>query len=138
MVILDPNKYAQDPNGLGAQIPNLVAKSGGEVLVSRLWNEQKMTYPIEGHKKGTYWLTYFRMDSGKKADFDREVRLSETILRCLTLKVDPRLVDDLVAHAKGEKKAAPPPEAGASAPAEAGPEIDAEAEEAEETAEATT
>ena len=52
MVILDPNKYAQDPSGLAGQIPNLVAKCGGEVLVSRLWNEQKLAYPIDGHKKG--------------------------------------------------------------------------------------
>jgi small subunit ribosomal protein S6 len=105
MVILDPNKYAQDPNGMGAQIPNLVAKCGGEVLVSRLWQEQKLAYPIDGHKKGTYWLTYFRLDSRKLADFNREVRINETILRSLTLKVDPRLVEALVEHAKGGTKA---------------------------------
>ena len=63
LVILDSNKYAQNPAEMGAQIPNLVSKFGGEVLVSRLWNEQKLAYPIDGHKKGTYWLTYFRLDS---------------------------------------------------------------------------
>lgn len=101
MVILDPNKYAQDPAGMGAQVPNLVTKCGGEVLVSRLWQEQKLAYPIEGHKKGVYWLTYFRMDSSKLAEFQRELRINETILRNLTLKVDPRLVDALVEHARG-------------------------------------
>lgn len=107
MVILDPNKYAQDQNGLSGQIPALVERFGGEVLVSRLWNEQKLAYPVDGHKKGTYWLTYFRLDSLKLIEFNRELRINESILRSLTLKVDPRLVDDLVAHAKGEKKARP-------------------------------
>lgn len=116
MVILDPNKYAQDPSGVGSQIPTLVAKCGGEVLVSRLWNEQKLAYSIDGHRKGTYWLTYFRLESGKLTEFNREIRINETILRSLTLKVEPRLVDDLVAHAKGEAKAKPAAEAAGPAP----------------------
>ena len=107
MVILDPNKYAQDPNGMGSQISNLVVKFGGEVLVSRLWQEQKLAYPIDGHKKGTYWLTYFRLDSNKLVEFNREVQINETILRSLTLRVEPRLVDALVEHAKGGQKAKP-------------------------------
>jgi small subunit ribosomal protein S6 len=104
LVILDSNKYAQNPAEIGAQIPNLVAKFGGEVLVSRLWNEQKLAYPIDGHKKGTYWLTYFRLDSLKLIEFSREIRINETIVREMTLKVDPRLVDALVEHAKGGGK----------------------------------
>ena len=107
MVILDPNKYAQDPGGLGGTIPNLVAKCGGEVLVSRLWQEQKLAFPIGGHKKGAYWLTYFRLDSGKLTEFNRELQINETIVRSLTLKVEPRLVDALVEHAKGGQKARP-------------------------------
>jgi small subunit ribosomal protein S6 len=121
MVILDPNKYAQDPGGMGSQIPNLVAKCGGEVLVSRLWQEQKMAYPIDGHKKGAYWLTYFSIDSNKLAEFNREVRINEVILRSLTLRVDPRLVDALVEHAKGGQKPKPAAESAPAAAAEAAP-----------------
>ena len=105
MVILDSNKYAQDPNGLAGLVPGLVSKCGGEVLVSRLWNEQKLAYPIDGHRKGTYWLTYFRLDSQKLTEFNRELRISEVVLRQMTLKVEPRLVDALVEHAKGGGKA---------------------------------
>ena len=107
MVILDSNKYAQDPGGLGGTIPNLVTKCGGEVLVSRLWQEQKLAFPIGSHKKGAYWLTYFRLNSGKLADFNRELRINEAIVRSLTLKVEPRLVEALVEHAKGGQKARP-------------------------------
>ena len=123
MVILDSNKYAQDPNGLAGLIPGLVGKCGGEVLVSRLWNEQKLAYPIDGHKKGTYWLTYFRLDSQKLTDLTREIRISENIVRSMTLKVEPRLVEALVEHAKGGGKAKPAetpeadPAAALSAPA---------------------
>jgi small subunit ribosomal protein S6 len=129
MIILDPNKYAQDPSGMGSQIPNLIGKFGGEVLVSRLWNEQKLAYPIDGHRKGTYWLTYFRLEAGKLTEFNREISINETILRSLTLKVEPRLVEALVAHAKGEgkPKAAETAEPAAARPVPPLPEIPAEA-----------
>jgi len=104
MVIFDPNKYAQNPGGIGETIPGLVAKCGGEVLVSRLWQEQKLAYAIRSHKKGAYWLTYFRLDSAKLVEFNRELRINETVVRSLTLKVEPRLVDALVEHAKGGQK----------------------------------
>jgi small subunit ribosomal protein S6 len=103
MVILDSNKYAQDQHGLGATVQNLVSRLGGEVLVSRLWNEQKLAYPIRGHRKGTYWLTYMRLDSSKLTEFNRELRINESVIRTLTVLVDPRLVDALVEHAKGSR-----------------------------------
>ena len=118
MVIFDPNKYAQDPGGLGATIPDLVGKLGGEVLVSRLWQEQKLAFPIDGHKKGAYWLTYFRLDSSKLVEYNRELRINEKVVRTLTLKVEPRLVEALVEHAKGGQKARPATEAAPAGAAE--------------------
>lgn len=116
MVIFDSNKYAQNPSGLGATIPDLVAKCGGEVLVSRLWQEQKLAFPIGSHKKGAYWLTYFRLDSLKLTEFNRELRINETVVRSLTLRVEPRLVDALVEHAKGGQRTRPASEAGVDQP----------------------
>jgi small subunit ribosomal protein S6 len=80
----------------------MVEKCGGELLASRLWNELKLAYPIKGHRKGAYWLTYFRLESTRLVEFNRACRLEDDILRHLALKVDPRLVDTLVAHARGE------------------------------------
>jgi small subunit ribosomal protein S6 len=122
MVIFDPNKYAQNPAVLGATVPDLVTKLGGEVLVSRLWQEQKLAFPIDGHKKGAYWLTYFRLDASKLTEYNRELRINEIVVRSLTLKVEPRLVEALVEHAKGGQKARPVGEAAPAAPAEMAPQ----------------
>jgi small subunit ribosomal protein S6 len=103
LFILDSNRYASDPGGVSGEIPTMIEKLGGEVMVSRLWNEQKLAYPINGQRKGTYWLTYFRMDGVKLSQFNRECQLNGNILRHLTLCVDPRLVEALVAHARGER-----------------------------------
>jgi small subunit ribosomal protein S6 len=109
MFLLDSNRYARDPGGVAGQIQQIVERCGGEILASRVWSEQKLAYPINGHRKGTYWLSYFRLESGKQRDLARQCRLNDTILRSLVLKVDDRLVEALVQHALRGGAPAPTP-----------------------------
>ena len=121
MFIFNANAYARNPAGAANSVEEMVKSVGGEMLASRLWNEQKLAYPINGHRKGAYWLTYFRIDSSKMAKFNRSCQLNDTILRHLAIKLDPRLVDPMVAVAKGEVPVA------AEEPAEAAAEEKTEA-----------
>jgi len=106
MFILDTPKYARDPEAVTGQLNELVAEFGGSVLVSQLWDERKLAYPIKGQKKGAYWLIYFRMDGGKLVAFERQCELNENLLRRLILKIDPRLAEPLVQHAQTSESAA--------------------------------
>ncbi len=99
MFILDSNRYARDPANVSSQIPDMIQKLEGEILASRLWEERRLAYPIDGHRKGTYWLTYFKLDSGQLTALNRQCQLNESILRTLFLKVEPRIVEALVSHA---------------------------------------
>lgn len=99
MFILDASKYSRDPAGMSQQVVDLIQQHGGTVLASRLWDERKLAYPIKGHKKGVYWLTYFRMPSGNLVALERQCEITDDILRKLVLKVDPRIADALVQHA---------------------------------------
>jgi len=99
MFILDPSKYARDPAATSQQISDMVVQNGGTVLASRLWDERKLAYPINGQKKGIYWLTYFRMPGGGIAPLERQCEINDDIIRKLILKVDPRIADALVQHA---------------------------------------
>jgi small subunit ribosomal protein S6 len=99
MFILDSNRYGRDSETVSGQIPAMIEKLGGEMLVSRLWEERRLAYPIKGQRKGTYWLTYFRLDSLRLGDLRRQCQITDEILRVLFLKVEPRIVDALVAHA---------------------------------------
>lgn len=102
LFILDSNHYARDPGGVTKRLEEIIADAGGEVLVSRLWMEQKLAYPIEGHHKGTYWLTYFEIDGTALTKVERAFQLTESIVRQLTIRLDPRLVEPILANARGE------------------------------------
>jgi small subunit ribosomal protein S6 len=99
MFILDSNRYARDAAGVSGQIPAMIEKEGGQLLASRLWEERRLAYPINGHRKGTYWLTYFKLEPGALTALTRQCKLSDSILRTLFLKVEPRIADALVSHA---------------------------------------
>ncbi len=109
MFIFNANAYARNPAGTATAVDELVTSNGGEILASRLWNEQKLAYPIKGHRKGAYWLSYFRIDSSQLVKFNRACQLNDSILRHLAIKLDPRLVEPMVAVAKGETPAAEAP-----------------------------
>ena len=102
MYILDGNAYARNPGSASEGIQKMVDQIGGEMLASRLWNEQKLAYPIKGRYKGAYWLSYFRCETSKLVEFNRACQLNDIVLRHLVVRIDDRLVDTLVAAAKGE------------------------------------
>lgn len=121
MFILDSNRYSRDAAGVSGQIPEMIQKLGGEMQASRLWEERRLAYPINGQRKGTYWLTYFKLDSGKLTELSRMCQISESILRTLFLKVDPRISEALVSHALSGttlQRRAPEPAPAAAAPGE--------------------
>ena len=99
MFILDSGRFARDPEGISAQLNKLVGEAGGEILVSRLWEERRLAYPIKGQRKGVYWLMYFRLDSLKLVELNRQFDLFDANIRNLLIKIDPRIVDELVEHA---------------------------------------
>lgn len=102
LLILDSNHYARDPGGVSKQIESMVSDSGGQVQVSRMWMEQKLAYPIDGHQKGTYWLVYFEMQGPDLPKLKRALQISDSVLRELTIRLDPRLVEPILANARGE------------------------------------
>ncbi len=102
MFLFNANAYARNPAAAANAVEEMIKSVDGEILASRLWNEQKLAYPINGHRKGAYWLAYFRVESTKLAKFNRACKLNDLILRHLPIKLDPRLVEPMVAVAKGE------------------------------------
>jgi small subunit ribosomal protein S6 len=64
--------------------------------------EQKLAYPINKHQKGTYWLAYYEIEGVKIPTIDRALHLAEPVIRHLTVKLEPRLIEPILANARGE------------------------------------
>jgi small subunit ribosomal protein S6 len=99
MFLLDSTKAATAWEDTVKHVHDILTKHSSEIVASRQWDERRLAYPIEGHKKGTYLLTYFKTEGGKLNDIVADCHLSDLILRELILKVHPKLEEHLVNQA---------------------------------------
>jgi small subunit ribosomal protein S6 len=102
MFLLDPTKVGGDVPGAAKQLHAILEKHNAEVLASRPWDERRLAYPIKAHKKGLYYLIYFRADGPAITKIRADATLNESILRMLILKIDPKLVDIMLQLARDE------------------------------------
>jgi small subunit ribosomal protein S6 len=64
-------------------VRGIIEKHGGKMLVLKKWDERKLTYEIKGQKRGLYVISYFTAPSSAMASIERDVNLSEEVLRVL-------------------------------------------------------
>lgn len=84
MFLLDPALASDFPTAEG-EIKRILDRAEAELLGLSKWDERKLAYPIRNHKRGLYVLCYFKADSSKIAEMERDVRLSESMIRTLIL-----------------------------------------------------
>ena len=74
---------SRDPESLSNLISSLIQDAGGEILVSRFWEERRLAYPLKGHRKGAYWLTYFKLNSVRLIEIQHRCQITDDVLRTL-------------------------------------------------------
>jgi small subunit ribosomal protein S6 len=86
LFLLEPGSAAKEWDRVQEEILRIIGKAGGKVVASNKWGERKLAYPVEGHKRGSYFLAYVDVDGPGVAAIRRECELSDTILRVLFLR----------------------------------------------------
>ena len=99
MFLLDSSKVAVSWDDSVKHVHDILTKHNSEIVAHRQWDERRLAYPVDGHKKGTYLLTYFKTDGSTIKEMTADFHLSDVIVRELVLKVHPKLVDHLVTQA---------------------------------------
>lgn len=98
MFVIDSNRYAADPEATQQAVLGMLERVGANVVASRPWQEGKLCYPIEGHRKGLYYLACFRMDGGNMTELNRLSKLNDTVLRQLVIR-HPKVIFDAMVEA---------------------------------------
>ena len=95
MFLVDSALAASDWDGIMGLIRRLLEKNEAEIVSLKKWDERRLAYNIQGKSRGTYILSYFRCDGDKLAGIERDVQLSEKIMRVLILKAEKVTTDDI-------------------------------------------
>jgi len=90
MFLVDSSQAASDWEGIEAKIRNILEKSQAEIVSMKKWDERRLAYKINKQSRGTYILSFFRADGARIRDIERDVQLSEKIMRVLILSAEGR------------------------------------------------
>jgi small subunit ribosomal protein S6 len=101
MFLIDSAEAAKDWDGIIELINKMLVKADAEVVSVRKWDERPLAYTIRRCNRGTYILTYFRADGQKIRDIERDVQLSDRIMRALILKADHLTEEDIAKQVSG-------------------------------------
>jgi len=98
MFLLDSNRFSADPDGSQKAVLGMLERVGAQVVASRPWQEGKLCYPIEGQRKGLYYLACFKMDGGQIPELNRLSGLNDVVLRQLVIR-HPQVIFDAMVQA---------------------------------------
>jgi len=88
LFLVDSADAAADWEGVLGALETVLKRADAEIESMRKWDECKLAYEIKGKARGTYILVYFRADGRNVRGFERDVQLSERIMRVLVLRTD--------------------------------------------------
>ena len=127
MFLVDSAQAAADWDGTMGAIETVFKRADAEVVSMEKWDERKLAYDISHKSRGTYILAYFKATGDKIAGIEKDVLLSEKIMRVLVLTTEDRPEEMIDKDIKGQSSPA-----AVAAAAEAKAEAEAEEAEAEE------
>ena len=88
MYILRPDIPEEEVDNHLKKYSEILEKSGTEVLDSQMRGKRRLAYPIAKHKEGIYVQLSHTGDGQQVAILEKAMRLSEDVIRYLTVKQD--------------------------------------------------
>src|SRR5688500_14444496 len=82
-MFLFPPPGTVDVEGMTNMARGIIERHGGSVLHIKKWDERKLSYEIKRQKRGTYIIAYYKGPGASVAAIERDVNLSEDVLRVL-------------------------------------------------------
>lgn len=71
----------------------VVTDQGGEVVAAGRWDRRRLAYEIKGQREGIYLILYFLAEPSVSKEVDRVMRISEEVIRHMTVTVEPEHIE---------------------------------------------
>ncbi len=105
MVILDPEIDERTVAPSLDKFLNVIRNDGGSIENVDIWGRRRLAYEIKKKSEGIYAVVNFTATSAATVELDRQLKLSEAVLRTKVLRAE-EAVARVAAHAAAEEKKA--------------------------------
>jgi small subunit ribosomal protein S6 len=87
-LVLRQDLSQADADKIADNLASVVANDGGKVVKKEYWGLRDLAYKINKTKKGHYIFLGLEASSPAIAELDRKLRISEDVIRSLTVRVE--------------------------------------------------
>ncbi|MFN8099627.1 MAG: 30S ribosomal protein S6 [Dermatophilaceae bacterium] len=88
MVIVDPEVDDRQVGPTMDKFLGVVKTAGGSVDKVDVWGRRRLAYPIKKKDEGSYVVVNFTAESATAKELDRQLGLSELVMRTKLLRAD--------------------------------------------------
>jgi small subunit ribosomal protein S6 len=81
MYIVRPDADDEKLAATVARVNGLITDRGGLITKETAWGRKRLAYPIQDFREGLYQIVQFNLDPSHAATIDRQLRLTEDIIR---------------------------------------------------------
>ncbi len=79
---------AQQVDALATHLKTIVEGEGGKIEKQEYWGLRGLAYRIKKNRKGHYVLLNINAPAKAVQELERQLKINEDVLRCLTVKVE--------------------------------------------------
>jgi small subunit ribosomal protein S6 len=116
MVILDPEIDERTVAPSLDKFLNVIRNDGGTIDKIDIWGRRRLAYEINKKSEGIYAVVDFTANADSTAELDRQLKLSEAVMRTKVLRAEEAIAQVATAAKLAEEKAARKAAAPAKAP----------------------
>ena len=106
MVILDPEIDERTVAPSLDKFLNVIRNDGGTIDNIDIWGRRRLAYEIQKKSEGIYAVVNFTATSESTVELDRQLKLSEAVLRTKVLRAEEAVAQVAVAAKLADEKAA--------------------------------
>jgi small subunit ribosomal protein S6 len=91
LYIAKPDATDEDLDALNGQLEAVIKQSGGKVDKLDKWGVRKLAYRVKKQAEGFYVLLSFHAGANTVKELERRLRVSDLVLKFLTVRMDEKL-----------------------------------------------
>ena len=122
LFIVRPDATDEEIDPLVEQLTHVIANAEGTVEKTEKWGIRRLAYRVQKRNEGYYLLLQFTAGPNAVREIERRLRVSDLVLKFLTVRIDEKVKKIEKRRKVREKRAArkpPPPVSAPSLPSEA-------------------
>ena len=91
LFIVKPDATEEEIDHLVDQMSKNVTAAGGTIDKVDKWGKRRLAYRIDKHREGTYVLMQFSVEAPVVKEFERRLRVQDSVIKFLTVRIDETL-----------------------------------------------